>query len=377
MTHTDNRLYDIALGLLDRMTPARATELAERMPGFTPASVFTHGDEALRAALGGALPQALSRHSRDKALAEAELELKWADKNRVRVIGRWSELYPRRLRECDDAPICIYALGDCDPDRPAVISIVGTRRATAYGVDFVDRAVAELTERLAQKPLIISGLALGIDISAHRASLKSGAPTAAIMATPLNNIYPACHRNDAARIIEHGGMLITEYRSSDAVHRGNFLARNRIVAGMADVTIVVESDLRGGALCTARLAADYNRQVGAVPGRTGDRYSRGCNDLIVKQQAAMVRDAEDIIQLAGWPLTQVADQPVQKSLFPELDPIQTLIYEMLTVNGDMHQSAIFDRLDGKIPFHTFIAKMTDMEFCDIVMKLPGGHFRVK
>lgn len=372
---TDDIFYGIAFASLRGMTPAIATAIEEFDPSMTAARVFTLGEDELCRFAGDKAKGMFSRASLDRALKEAEHEVEWMEKNGVRPLLRHDEGYPERLRECEDAPLCLYTLGNTNLNDRAVISIVGTRRATAYGIDFVNRVVSDLTERLAHKPIVVSGLALGIDIAAHRAALAAGTPTAAVMATGLNSLYPACHRRDAASIIEHGGMLATEYRSIDATHRGNFLARNRIVAGLSDITLLVESDIKGGAMNTARLAGDYNRQVGALPGRTSDRFSRGCNEMIVAQRAAMVRDADDIINLTGWKLKTDSATAVQQSLFPELDPVEARIIELLTERGDIHLSSLVALCD--LPYPRLSAKLMEMEFRNLIMQLPGGHYRLK
>lgn len=369
---SEDRFYRIALGALHSLTAAKLSALEEKCPTLTPQSLFNADDDRLRQLLGGKLPAALSRANRDKALRETERELEWMQAHNIRPLCLNDDDYPIRLAECDDAPLCLFSLGSTDLNAPAVISIVGTRRATAYGLNFVNKAVSELVASLQSPPLVVSGLALGIDISAHRAALSAGTPTLAVMGTSLNNIYPSCHRQDAIDIVEHGGMLLSEYRSIDATHRGNFLARNRIVAGLADVTIIVESDIKGGAMCTARLAGEYNRAVGALPGRIGDRFSRGCNEMIVSQRAAMVRDAADIISLTRWAVKESSPEDTTPSLFPDIDETESRIIDLLTSTGDMHLMALADHFD--MPFHQLSAKLMSLEFKRLIISVPGGMY---
>ena len=280
--------------------------------------------------------------------------------------------YPVRLRECDDAPSMIYALGECNLDGTCMIGIVGTRHATAYGTAFTDRLVTELANTLAERPVIVSGLAYGIDVAAHRAALAAGLPTVAVLAHGLNTIYPAAHRSYAAEIVKSDGALVTEYASSDAVHRGNFLARNRIVAGMCDCIVVVESDLKGGALVTARLANDYNREVFALPGRVNDRYSRGCNNLIARNMARIVSDINDIADTMNWKRKTV--EGLQQELFSELDPVEQRIVDALMQAGEMRLSELQMSLNEQT--HRLMGLLIDMELRGLVVSIPGNRYRL-
>lgn len=366
-----NSIYDIAFASLRGLNLAIAREMAERVPEIDAQRFFTLSETDLRQAYGIS-PAIFSGAARQKALDEASREMEWILKHRVECIPWTSDRYPRRLLECEDAPLMLYAIGNTDLDAPAVMSIVGTRHATVYGTTFVERTVAEIAERLPEPPVIVSGLALGIDIAAHRAALASGCPTVAVMGTGLNTIYPANHRRDAKRIIDNGGMILTEYRSIDATHRGNFLARNRIVAGLADLLLLAESAIKGGAMTTARLAGDYNRHVAALPGRAGDRYSQGCNHLIANLQAALVQNSDDIISIAGWKIKETTDVPSQQTLFPELDESGQQIVELMRQYGELHQNELSALLNQ--PFHVVAATLMDLEFKRVIVQIPGGRY---
>ena len=216
--------------------------------------------------------------------------------------------YPHRLLEAPDAPAMIYTLGKCDLESAHVISVVGTRHATQYGVRFCESLIGDLAQRV-QDLVVVSGLAYGIDIAAHRAALKHGVPTVAVLPRGLNRIYPAMHRNDAVAIAKQGGMLLTDYTSQDEVQKSNFLARNRIVAALSDCTVVVESAGAGGALVTASLAMSYSRDVMAVPGRCGDEFSAGCNKLIATNKAALITGADDLMASMRWESTCAPSSP--------------------------------------------------------------------
>ena len=280
--------------------------------------------------------------------------------------------YPKRLAVADDAPLMLYSCGNADLNRGRMVSVVGTRHATPYGVDFVNHLVADLAEMMQDPLTVVSGLAFGIDAAAHSASLKNKVPTVGVLAHGLHMIYPAQHRSLAADMVRNGGGLLTEFGSSDAIHKGNFVARNRIVAAMSDLTIVAESAKKGGALITARLAYDYGRDVAALPGRSSDRYSSGCNALIANNMAALIESAEDVLKLMGWPEAEVVEQ--QPSLFVELGDDEQKIVDFLTEKGagTINQLSVATNINvGKI-----MSILIDMEFKGLVLNFPGGKYRL-
>lgn len=276
--------------------------------------------------------------------------------------------YPRRLLACEDAPAILYSVGDIKPQAKHIVSIVGTRHSTPYGIDFTQRLVEDLGSQL-DDLLIVSGLAYGIDIAAHRAALNADICTGAVLAHGLNTIYPSDHRNDARAMIENGGFVISEYRTDAPVHRANFLSRNRIIAGLADVTIVVESDVKGGSLSTARNALSYNRTVAALPGRLTDKSSRGCNALIAKGDARLIRDAEDLISIMNWESTPQASR--QKEMV-FLSPEQTTIVDYLHEHPDTTANDLCVALN--IDYGTLSAMLIELEILDQVIALPGGRY---
>lgn len=266
----------------------------------------------------------------------------------------------------------LYGCGDCGLNRSVVISIVGTRHATPYGVDFVDHLVKDLAAEL-EDVVIVSGLAYGIDAAAHKAALKNDVATVAVLAHGLNMIYPASHRGLAADIVHKGGMLVTDYTSVDKVHKGNFLARNRIVAGLADCTLVVESASKGGALVTARIASDYGREVFAVPGRTSDPYSAGCLKLIASNVASLVTDADSLIDACRW-VRKARKEGVQKQLFNEPTPLEKDIMNHIIACPDATTGEMSVNLN--IPVGTLMALLIDMEFRDLIISVPGGRYQL-
>ncbi|MDE5785432.1 MAG: DNA-processing protein DprA, partial [Duncaniella sp.] len=303
---------------------------------------------------------------RTRLLDEARREADFIAGHQVTCLYFTDPAYPQRLLNCDDAPLMLYALGHCNLNSSNVMAVVGTRHATSYGSDITSRIITDLASQAAEPPVIVSGLALGIDIAAHRAALKAGVPTVAVLAHGLNTIYPAVHRNYAVDIINNGGMLLTDYRSADAVHRGNFLARNRIVAGMSDCLLVTESAAKGGALVTARLAAEYDREVMAVPGRVGDMYSEGCNRLIFSHAARLVTSATDILNAMRW-----AERPAegeQGSLFEELTAEETAVMDTIREEGDASFSLLIQKLH--IPAPRLTGLLVDMEFKGYIRSIP-------
>ncbi|MCF0198386.1 MAG: DNA-protecting protein DprA [Bacteroidaceae bacterium] len=269
----------------------------------------------------------------DQHLARAEEELSFAQQGNIQCIGRHEEAFPYRLRECDDAPLLLYYYGNGDLNRRHIVSMVGTRHCTEYGKQLCERFVRDLKEWLPDT-LIVSGLAYGIDINSHRQALAYGLDTVGVLAHGLDQIYPRLHRATAVEMTQHGGLL-TEYMSHSTPEKLNFVSRNRIVAGLADATIVVESKAKGGSLITAELAQDYHRDVFAFPGRIGDEASEGCNRIIHSNRAAILLSAEDFVQAMGW--ENDANQPkvLQTELFAPTTPEEQAIVDALA-DGNPH-----------------------------------------
>lgn len=281
------------------------------------------------------------------------------------------DAYPHRLLEAPDAPAMVYTLGQCDLESKHVISVVGTRHATQYGIRFCDTFIGELAQRVPDL-VVVSGLAYGIDIAAHRAALKHGVPTAAVLPRGLNHIYPAAHRNDAIAIAKHGGMLLTDYTSQDEVQKSNFLARNRIVAALSDCTVIVESAGAGGALVTASLAMSYNRDVMAVPGRCGDEFSTGCNKLIATNKAALITSADDLIAAMRWEAAKPA--PQQLELFPTLTKEEQAVVDAIRNHGEIHLNTLADELQQ--PVYKLMSTLVELDCKRIITTLPGCRYTV-
>jgi len=312
-----------------------------------------------------------SEEFRSRVLADAAAEVTFIEANNIQPIYFTDPDYPRRLLECDDAPLMLYTCGTLNLNDCRTVGIVGTRHATPYGLDFTRRLVEELAAKV-DNVVVVSGLAYGIDIAAHRAALRSNVPTVGVMATGLHMIYPAEHRGDAMEIASRGGRLLTEYGHTTPVHKGNFVARNRIVAGLCDCIVVVESAEKGGALITANLGVGYNRDVFALPGRVGDTYSAGCNRLIAGSMAMLIRNAEDLCRAMHWPMREAGDGESPR-LPIELNPDESQIVDFMERNVDVSLAQLTAATGFGVS--KLMSILIDMEFRGLVLALPGGRYR--
>ena len=367
MQYTD-ATYKIAFSMLRGINAANATELLRRLG--SPEEFFRLDSRTLRN-LVGVNTAIVDDGYRRNLLETAAREVRFITDSNVNISFIGDSGYPARLHDCPDAPALLYSLGKGRLDTPRSIAIVGTRHATAFGTNFAAEIVRKLKEMVGEVT-IVSGLAYGIDIAAHRAALQCGLPTLAVVAHGLQTIYPADHRGEAARIVREGGAIITEYPSGTGPNRGAFLARNRIVAALADAVIVVESDTRGGAMSTARIAAEYNREVFAVPGRPCDTYSRGCNHLISGNSAQMLTDSAQIVEALGWPALEEA--PRQAELFKPVSALHQRILNHLRQHPDATVNQLVVQLG--MPFATLSATLFEMEMADLILTLPGGRYGV-
>ena len=308
---------------------------------------------------------------KNKILQSAEKEIKFIEKNKITPFYFLDETYPERLKHCADSPIMLYYKGNVDMNAPKVVGIVGTRRATEYG----KKICSEIIEGLASyKVLVISGLAYGIDIHAHKAALQNGLMTIGVLGHGLNLLYPSEHKPTAEKMIEQGGLL-TDFISETPFIPENFPKRNRIVAGLIDALIVVEAAKEGGALITADIANSYDRDVFAVPGRVTDRYSEGCNNLIKTNKASLVHSSKDIIYLMGWEeKKKKKNEGVQKQLFAELSEIENNVVNLLKENNPASVDWIRVKLD--MPATKIASLLLNLEFMGIVKCLPGKMYQL-
>lgn len=305
-------------------------------------------------------------------LRQAEKELEFVTKNNLRLLFYTDADYPQRLTSCVDAPILLYAKGNVDFNREKVIAIVGSRNETRYGQDFCRTFVRDLAAQFPEIQ-IVSGLAYGIDIHAHLAALQNGLSTVAVLGHGLDRIYPAVHRQTAIDLLQTGALL-TEFPSGTNPDRHNFVRRNRIVAGMSDAVVVVESGEKGGSLSTADIANSYFREVFAVPGRVQDRMSTGCNRLISDNKAVLLQGAADLISYMGWEESKTKAVTQQRDLFLELTESEEKVYTLLQLEGDMQVNALAVALN--MPVSELFMTLLELEIKNIVASLPGGMFRI-
>lgn len=305
-------------------------------------------------------------------LDRAEKELEFLERHHISALFYEDEDYPERLKECEDAPVLLYVRGEKGLYARRALSVVGTRRASSYGKELCRDIVLELGSRI-EDLVIISGLAFGIDVIAHRAALEGGIPTVAVLGHGFGTIYPKAHRETAKKILNQGA-LVSDFHSGMGPERNNFLRRNRIIAGMADATLVVESAQSGGALITARMASSYQRDVLAVPGRVTDERSSGCNSLIKKNVAALVESADDIIDLLNW--TEDVS-PGQGQLFelPQFSARERQLLELMNRKQGMAPGDL-SRHSG-IPIQEVLALLTGMELKRWVVVEPGNQYQAR
>ena len=310
----------------------------------------------------------LLKNLKNKAVFEkAEQELKFINSNKIKVDYFQDESYPNRLKHCIDGPVLLFTSGNIDLKNKKIISIVGTRQITSYGMEFCRKLIEDLAPL---EPVIVSGFAYGVDIFAHQLAMDNNLQTIGVLAHGLNQIYPKTHKKYVAKMEQNGG-LMTEFWSSSNPDKENFVRRNRIVAGISEATIVIESAERGGSLITANIANDYNRDVFAVPGRITDKYSQGCNNLIKTQKANLLTSAADLIYILNWDI-QTKTKPVQKQMFVTLDEEEQKVYDYLLKNGKETLDSI--ALQCNFPIYRISGMLLNMELKGVIRPLPGKLF---
>lgn len=305
-----------------------------------------------------------------EVLKRAEKELSFLEKIGGEAIAFTDSRYPQRMKDCADAPYVIYTKGEMDLNPQRTIGIVGTRKMTNYGKSICEEIIYRLSEKHPDIQ-IISGLAHGVDGCAHKKAVEVGISTIGVVGHGLETIYPATHRLLAEKMFQKGG-IITEYHSNCIVNRKNFVSRNRIIAAMCDVTLVVESGEKGGALFTAEFANSYNRDVCAIPGRVGDPYSIGCNQLIKNNQAAMVECAEDIERLMNWDVNITTKPNMPLTQFMGLSDREKIIVEALQLEDRMDMNQLVRKT--QIPFGELSSLLFDLEMKEIVHNAPGNLY---
>ncbi len=366
--NNSNLIYQIGLTFLHGIGPKKASILVSKLGSVE--AVFYEKLHVIHQRTG-IHQNILTQMKREDALNRAEKEASYCVKHGIQTHFYLEHNYPRRLKQCDDAPLLLYSKGkfECNPEK--AIAIVGTRNATAYGNDLCEELISNLESHNIQ---IISGMAYGIDIIAHQLSVKHGIQTLGILGHGLDRLYPSTHRRTAEQMFENGG-LMTEFIPGTKPDRENFPMRNRIVAGMADATIVVESKTSGGSLITAELANDYNRDVFAFPGNIGQQFSAGCNLLIKQQKAQMVVNASDFLEQMGWSTEiEAKNKEVQRTCLIELDDQEKIVFAELERLANQHIDVISHKT--KLPISTLNVKLFHLEMKGLIKALPGKKYCV-
>lgn len=316
--------------------------------------------------IGPATAEKIIRHN---TFNRAERELTFIEQHGIVPLFYLDKDFPSRLKQCSDAPVMLYYKGRADLNHHRMIAIVGTRNASDYGKQITELITAELKE---YDVIIVSGLAYGIDITAHKTALKNDMPTIGVLGHGLDRIYPALHKHTAEKMTEQGGLL-TEFMTGTKPDKENFPQRNRIVAGMCDAVLVVEAAKTGGALITAEIANSYNRDVFAIPGRTSDTYSAGCNYFIKSNKAALVESASDIAAMMQWNIEkQQPAKPKQRQLFIEMNAEEKLMLDLLMQNGKSHIDFITS--SASLPVSKIAATLLSLEFKGAIKSLPGKMY---
>lgn len=303
------------------------------------------------------------------AFKEAENELQFIKKEDIKVLFYKDDEYPEKLKHCIDGPLLLFTSGKINLQQKKILSIVGTRQVTSYGIDFCKKFIEDLAPL---DPIIVSGFAYGVDIVAHQAAMDNGLQTIGVLAHGLNQIYPKTHKKYMSKMESNGGFM-TDFWSTSNPDKENFIKRNRIVAGISEATIVIESADKGGSLVTATMANDYNREVFAVPGRATDRYSQGCNTLIKTQKANLLTNAADLIYNLNWDIAK-KEKPIQKQLFVTLEPEEQNLFDFLKTNGKEHIDII--AMESNIPVFKLSSLLLNMELKGVVRPLPGKVFEI-
>ena len=365
-------LYETAIAFVFKYAPANALELWRRA-GSATAVWESRGD--IRDAVPEASPKLVEAVRKlDNVLPLAEKELEFAESKGIQCLGIGDTDYPARLKGCADAPLVLFYKGSANLNSRRIISAVGTRHCTEYGRDLCASLTRDLAA-LAPGTVVVSGLAYGIDINAHRGALAAGLPTVGVLAHGLDTIYPATHRDTAKTMLENGG-LVTEFPCGTIPEKTNFVRRNRIIAGLSEATIVVESAAKGGSLITASVAESYDREVCAFPGRVGDAASEGCNILIMENKARMITSAESLIKALCWDCetNPAAVRPAAPELFPELSDEERRIADSLEGSDGKQINLI--TVETNIPMARLMSVLFEMEMRGIVKSLNGARYRL-
>lgn len=363
---SDELIYQIALTLVPNIGPVHAKILTEH---FGSAKAIFKASKKLLANIEGIGEIKAKCINTFNDFATAEKETEFIEKYKIQTLFLKDDKYPKRLLNCYDSPTLLYYRGSADLNSSKVISIIGTRNNTDYGRQITEQLINEIQS---QEVLIVSGLAYGIDSIAHKSALQNNLPTVGVLAHGLDIIYPSAHSTLAKQISLNGGLL-TEFKKETLPDKHNFPKRNRIVAGMADATVVIETAEKGGSIITAELANGYNRDVFAFPGKITDSKSAGCNQLIKNNKAILLTDAAQLIDALGWSAKKVKRKE-QRELFITLTADEQILVDVLKEKESVHIDELF--LKSGLTSSTVSATMLNLEFQNIVTSLPGKIYRL-
>ncbi len=359
--------YTLALQQVEGVGDLTAKKL---LNGFEDAQAVLNASVSSLLKIDGIGDRLLANLKSKAIFVEAEKELNNIVKHNIAVTYFRDKEYPSRLKHCEDGPVLLFSTQALDWNNPRIISIVGTRNATVRGEEFCKAFIQDLAT---YNPVVISGFAFGIDITAHRSAIANQLKTVAVLGHGLLDMYPKEHRKYRAAMESSGGFL-TEFKSRSSIDKENFIRRNRIVAGLSEATIIIESAEKGGSISTARFANDYNREVFAVPGRISDRYSQGCNELIKWQQAQLITSAQDVVEILKWDQLQKTTPKIQKQLFEDLSIDEQKIYDYLQTFGKQPLDLI--SISCQMAVYKVGVLLLKMELKGIVRPLPGKLFEL-
>ncbi len=376
MTHNDERetLCAMALAKLGYYNQAAIHQLYQTVGSAS--EVIAHSKDITKL-----MPDATPRlqeilRDTDVMMRRAEEELEYDQQHQIKVLHMAHPDYPRRLTHCDDAPLVLYYKGSADLNQARILNIVGTRRCTPYGEDLIRRFITDLKQWCPQV-LVVSGLAYGVDICAHRQALAQGFETVGVLAHGLDDLYPGRHRDTARKMVGQGGLL-TEFMTHTNADKINFVRRNRIVAGISDACVLVESAAHGGGLITAEIARGYDRDVFAFPGKVGDNYSEGCNNLIRDNGAMLITGAQDFVRQMGWEndatLTTAHQKGIERQLFPDLSPEEQAVVDALQKHNDLQINMLATQ--SGIPLSRLTSLLFELEMKGVLRTLAGGIYHL-
>ncbi|NOT51527.1 MAG: DNA-protecting protein DprA [Chitinophagaceae bacterium] len=362
-------LYQVALTLVPHIGTVQAKILLQHCE----AEEIFHAKKSFLEKIEGIGPIRAASITSFKDFSAAEEEIKFIEKYKIKTLFLSDKDYPQRLLNCYDSPTLLYYKGTADLNTTKIVAIIGTRSHTDYAKQVTEKLIKDLS---GQKITIVSGLAFGVDAIAHKSAIKNNLSTIGVLAHGLDKVYPTEHAGLAKDMIKNDGGLLTEFRSNTTPDKHNFPTRNRIVAGMSDATIVIETGVKGGSMITAELANGYNKDVFAFPGKVTDTKSAGCNYLIKSNKAMLLTDAEELLQVMGWEerKSQKSGVRSQRELFIELSKEEKIIVEILKEKETVHIDEM--NLKSGLSSSAVAAAILNLELQNVMVSLPGKLYRL-